>query len=437
MRETMLSLSGLINRIRKSKEASNASWLIAGKVFQMILSFLISIFTARYLGPSNYGIINYATAYVAFFTSLCTLGINSVIVKDFVNNPEDQGQTIGTTVVLRAISSILSSLMIVLIVSIIDKGEPTTILVSFMCSLSLLFQVFDTINYWFQSRYESKVTAIATLIAYIVTSVYKIVLLIFGMNVVWFALATSIDYVCIAVFLLLAYKKHNGPKFKFSWCKGKELLLQSYHYILSGMMVAIYGQTDKLMIKQMMDSTSVGYYSLASSVNGMWVFVLAAVIDSMVPTIMKYHKEGNIEQFERKNRQLYAIVIYVSVFVAICMIIFGKWAIVLLYGEAYAPAANTLKIVAWYTIFSYLGVARNSWIVCENKQKYLKYMYLSAAIINVVLNYFLIPIWGPSGAAMASLITQICTSMVLPALVREMRPNTKLMIDAFRLKGIK
>lgn len=437
MRGRMLSLSGLINRIKKSREASNASWLIAGKVVQMILSFLISIFTARYLGPSNYGIINYATAYVAFFTSLCTLGINSVIIKDFVNTPEDQGKTIGTTLVLRAISSMLSSLMIVSIVSIIDRGESTTIIVSFMCSLSLIFQVFDTINYWFQFRYESKVTAITTLIAYIVTSVYKIVLLIFGLNVVWFAFATSIDYVCITIFLLLAYKKHNGPKFKFSWKKGKELLSQSYHYILSGMMVAIYGQTDKLMIKQMIDSTSVGYYSLASAINGMWVFVLAAVIDSMVPTIMKYYKEGNRKQFERKNRQLYAIVIYVSVFVAICMIVFGKWAIVLVYGEAYEPAASILTIICWYTIFSYLGAARNAWIVCENKQKYLKYMYFSAVIINVTLNYFFIPIWGSSGAALASLITQVCTSMLLPALIKDMRPNIKLMIEAFRLKNLK
>ena len=433
----MLTVKGIISRFKQSREAINASWLIAGKVFQMILSFIVSILTARYLGPSNFGVINYASAYVAFFTSLSTLGINSVIVKDFVDHPNDQGITIGTTLVLRAISSALSSLMIVLIVSVVDEGEPVTVLVTLLCSFALVFQIFDTINYWFQSRYESKVTAVATLIAYIVTSAYKIILLILGKDVIWFAFATSVDYICLAIFLVLAYKRYGGPKFRVSLKKAKELLAQSYHYIMSGMMVAIYGQIDKFMIKQMMDSTSVGYYSLAVAVNSMWVFVLAAIIDSMVPTIMKYHKEGNIEQFERKNKQLYAIVIYISIFVAICMIIFGRFAIVLLYGEAYEPSANTLKIIAWYTIFSYLGVARNSWIVCENKQRYLKYMYFSAAVINVVLNYCFIPIWGQDGAAVASLITQVCTSMILPSFIKEMRPNVKLMLDALRLKGIK
>lgn len=423
-------------RLLKNKEVKNASWLISGRIIQMVLSFLISVFTARYLGPSNFGAINYAGAYVAFFTSLCTLGINFVIIKDFTDNPDEQGVTIGTSLVLRAFSSALSTLMIVGIVSIVDKGEPVTIVVTALCSIALVFQVFDTINYWFQSRYESKVTAIATLFAYLAISLYKIILLLLHKNVIWFAFANSVDYIFLAIFLLGAYKKYNGPKLSFSFTKGKHLLSKSYHYILSGMMVAIYGQTDKLMLKQMLDEASVGYYSLASSVNLMWVFVLQAIIDSMYPTIMKLYKVDK-NSFEKKNRQLYSIVIYVSVFVAVMFVMFGGIAIRVLYGEAYLPATKPLKIITWYTIFSYLGVARNAWVVCENKQKYLKYMYLSAALINVILNYFMIPIWGASGAAMASLITQICTSMILPCFIKDMRQNVKLMIQAFLLRNIR
>ena len=117
--------------------------------------------------------------------------------------------------------------------------------------------------------------------------------------------------------------------------------------------------------------------------------------------------------------------------------IFGRSAIILIYGGQYESSAQILKVIAWYTIFSYLGVARNAWIVCKNKQKYLKYMYFSAAIINIILNYLLIPIWGANGAAIASLITQVCTSIILPALIKDMFPNTKLMIDAFLLRNIK
>ena len=421
----------------KSKEVKNAGWIIAGRVAQMALSFLISIFTVRYLGPGNYGIINYAGAYVAFFTSLCTLGINSVIIKDFVDNPEDQGKAIGTTIVLRAVSSLLSALMIIGIVNVVDKEEPVTLIVSVLCSIALVFQVFDTINYWFQSKYQSKVTTAATLVAYIATSIYKIILLALHKSVIWFAFASSVDYIVIAICLFLAYRTHRGPKFQFSWKKGKYLLSKSYHYILSGMMVAIYGQTDKLMLKQMLSETSVGYYSLASSVNMMWCFVLQAIIDSLYPTIMSLYKSGNKEAFERKNRQLYVIVIYVSIFVAIMFMLFGRIAVVLIYGKEFAASASLLKIIAWYTIFSYLGVARNAWIVCTNTQRYLKYIYISAAVTNVLLNLILIPVWGAFGAAAASLLTQILTGMVLPCFIKKMRPNVKLMVEAFMLKNIK
>lgn len=430
----------LIKKIKKcvlrSKEFRNASWLITGKIIQMVLSFFVSVLTARYLGPSNFGEINYAAAYVAFFTSLCTLGINAVIIKEFVDNPQEQGETIGTTLILRIISSIFSVIMIVCMISLVDYGEPQTIIVSALCSIALVFQTADTFNYWFQWQYKSKITAMATLVAYVATSIYKILLLIFEKNIFWFAFANSVDYIFLAVFLMYVYRRNSGPKLSFSWQKGKKLLSKSYHYILSGMMVAIYGQTDKLMLKQMLNQTAVGYYSLATSINFMWVFVLQAIIDSVYPTIISCYDKDK-EEFNKKNKQLYAIVIYVSVFVAILFCLFGKTAIRILYGEAYLPAAEPLKIITWYTIFSYLGVARNAWIVCENRQNYLKYMYASAAILNVVLNYLMIPKWGVSGAASASLITQICTSILLPCFVKDMRGNVKLMIEAFLLRRIR
>ena len=78
--------------IFSNKEFRNASWLIGGKIIQMLLSLVVGILAARYLGPSNYGTINYGLAYVSFFTAVCTLGLNNYIIKDFVDNPEQQGE---------------------------------------------------------------------------------------------------------------------------------------------------------------------------------------------------------------------------------------------------------------------------------------------------------------------------------------------------------
>lgn len=190
------------------------------------------------------------------------------------------------------------------------------------------------------------------------------------------------------------------------------------------------------MLKQMVGENSVGYYGTAISICNVWVFVLSAIIDSLNPVIMELNKI-DIEKYKRKNRQLYAIVFYCSVFAGVIFTVFGEFGIKLLYGAEFLPAVNPLRIITWYTAFSYLGVARNAWIVCEGNQKYLTPLYAGAALLNVVLNFVLIPVLETSGAALASLLTQVSTVFIFPLMIKELRPNVMLMIDSILLKKIK
>lgn len=419
----------------RNKEVKNAGWLIGGKVAQMVLSLFVGILSARFLGPSNYGLISYANALIAFFMSLCTLGMNSVMVKELIDHPDQEGKTLGSAIFFRLASSFCSVILAVSVSLIIDFGQWETIIVVALCSVSLIFHAFDTLNYWFQSKYNSKVTAIATFVAYVVTAIYKIILLVLRQSVFWFAFATSVDYIVLGIVLIIAYKKSGGEKLSVSFKRGKDILSSSYHYILSGLMVSIYGHTDKLMLKQMLNESQVGYYATATALCAMWTFVLTAIIDSMYPTIVNVFKKDQ-KLFEKRNRQLYSIVFYVSVVASLLFLFLGDYVIKILYGEEFLPAVMPLKVVTWYTAFSFLGVARSAWMVCNNKQKYLKYMNLAAIIINVALNYFLIPPMGATGAALASLITQMFTSIILPLFIKDLRPNAKLMLEAIILKDL-
>lgn len=426
----------MIKQFLHNKVARNAGWLISGKVFQMLINFVVGLITARYLGPSNYGLINYAGAYTAFFASFCTLGINSVIVKEFVDNPDKTGEIIGTTLGLRALSSFLSALSIIGISFVVDAAESTTIWVVALCSVGVIFQIFDTFNYWFQSKLQSKTTAIVTLIAYVITAIYKVILLIYKKPVTYFAFSTSVDYICVAILLLICYRKYNGGKLSFSKDYGKALLKKSVHFILPGLMVAIYGQTDKIMLKHMISDAEIGYYSTAVSLCSTWCFVLSAIIDSLYPPIMESFKVSK-EEFDRKNKILYAIIFYLSIFVSGLFTIFASIIIKLLYGADYMGAISPLRVITWYTAFSYLGTARNAWIVCMDKQKYLKYLYLASAIVNVGLNFVFIPILGATGAAIASLISQISTVFIVPFFMKDLRENSLLMVQAVLFKGLR
>jgi len=421
----------------KNKAVNNAGWIIFGKVAQGVINLLVGLLTARYLGPSNYGIINYAGAYIAFFTSLCTLGINSVLVKELIDNPDKEGEILGSSILMRMASSILSAITIIGIVSVVDRDEPTTVLVVALCSIGVIFHVFEVFNYWFQAQLKSKITSMASLVAYAITAAYKVYLIVTDKSIEYFTVSTSIDYIVVAIILYICYKKHNGQKLSCSLATGKRILSKSCHFILPGLMVAVYGQTDKLMLKQLISDTEIGYYSTATTVCNMWVFVMGAIITSVYPSIMQANKDGNEKEFERLNKILYAIVFYLSVFVSVLFAVLAEPVIYILYGEAYLPSVNPLRIITWYTAFSYLGVARNAWVVGKDKQKYLIWIYMSAALSNVLFNIWLIPIWGASGAALASLIAQIVTVMVAPFFIKPLKRNSVLMLEAIALKGLK
>jgi len=425
-----------LRRVFANRIIRNARDLIFGRIIQMVFSLVVGLLTARYLGPANYGLISYAGSYTAFFASVCTLGINSILVKELVDHPNEEGMVIGTTLFMRAISSVLSAITIILLSVIIDAGEKTTIHVVALSSIGMVFHIVETFNYWFQRRLESRITAKATLIAYLASSAYKVYLLIQGKDVTYFAVVSSLEYLCLGIILYYQYRQCNGQKLVVSLEYGRKLIGRSCHFILPGLMVSIYGQTDKLMLKQMIGETEVGYYTAALAICGMWCFVLSAVIDSMYPSIMEISKSGNESLFKKRNIQLYAIVFYLSVFVSFVFTILAKPIVHVLYGENYLPAVNPLRIVTWYTAFSYLGVARNAWVVSKEKQKYLLGIYAASAVANIVLNLMLIPVMGITGAAIASLAAQVFSVIVVPFFNKEMRENALLILEAIMLKGI-
>lgn len=426
----------IVNKFKGNLFVYNTIWNIGGKVLQMGLSLIVGMLTARYLGPSNYGVIGYTASFVSFFTVICQLGLTSVAVKELIDHKETEGEVLGTTIFLRICTSIISTIAITIMIYFIDDGDKVIVWVAFLQSLSLIFQSFEMFHYWYQSRMETQVSVKVQTAAYLVMSAYKIILLILGMSVQWFAFSTALEAAAVALFLYIAYRKKGTQKLSVSLAYGKKLLGESYHFILSGLMVTIYSEMDKIMLKQMLSSEATGYYVAANKVSSLWSFVLMALISSAQPLIIAARNK-DYDQYIKKNKQLYAAVIWIGAAAGLAVTILGRWIILIMYGETYLAATSSLQISAWYTLFAMLGSARGTWIVCENKGKYVKYYLGVGAVVNIILNYLLIPVYGPAGAAAATLLTQIFTAVFAPALFKETRIYTKYVFEAFLLKGIR
>lgn len=419
----------------KNKVFRNASWIIGSKIIQAVLTLIISMLTARFLGPSNFGVINYAASLVSFVTPLMQLGITNVIVREIVDNPDNEGKILGSAICCCLVSAILSILGLSIFVSFANAKEMETIIVCILYSSLLLCQVFEITQYWFQAKLKSKYSSVIMLFAYFATSVYKIILLILRKNVYWFAVSNSFDHFLIAIGLFVIYKKLGGQKLLFSLSFAKRLLSIGKYYIVSSMMVTIFAQTDKIMLKFMLGSEYVGFYSAAVASAGISSFLFCAIIDSFRPIIFENKNKDN-EKYVSNLKFLYAIIIFISLLQSVFMSLFANLIIKILYGKEYLSAVPALQVIVWYTTFSYLGAVRNIWILAENKQKYLWIINLSGALLNVILNLILIPIGGIIGAAIASLITQIFTNVIIGFIIKPIRENNSIMIKSLNIKEL-
>ena len=416
-----------------NKIAKNASWIIACRIVQAVFALIINMLTARYLGPSNYGLITYASSIVAFVIPLMQLGLSNILVQEIVNDPEREGTILGTSMLLSFCSSVCCIIGVTAFALFANPNEPVTILVCFLYSLMLIFQALDLIKYWFQAKLLSKYTSIVSLCAYLAVSLYKIFLLVTAKNVFWFALSNAFDYALISISIIIIYFKLGGQRFSFSLQLGKELFSRSKHYIFSSMMVTIFAQTDKIMLKHMIDESATGYYGAAVACAGMMSFVFAAIIDSFRPAIFEGRKLSE-SVFTHRLAVLYSIIIYFSLAQSVVITILSGVIIRVIYGTAYAPSARALQIVVWYTTFSYLGSVRNIWILASNLQKHLWKINLSGALANILLNAVLIPVIGINGAALASLITQFFTNVIVGYIIKPIIPNNRIMIDGLNPK---
>ncbi len=417
-----------------NKEIRNAGWIIGEQIFQMAISLVVGVLSARYLGPGNYGTLNYTASFVNFVLPIATLSMEGVVIKKMIAAPEDEGVYLGSCMLFRLVASLISSAIIFLIVAFLNPDDRLKWALVLIQSLQLSFRAVFILDSWFQRHLKSRYVSIGKMISCVVVAAYKIFLLATAKSVIWFAFSNTLTDMIIAIVLYYFYRRDGKDKLTVSREKGIDVLRESYHFILSGLMGAVYSQMDRIMLGSMMTDYDVGLYTTATALCGMWIFVPTAVINSFRPKIMELKKAGEEEAYQRRLEQLYSFIIWLCIAACAGVCILARFIVGTLYGEAYLGAVQALRIVIWFETFAMIGTARGIWILCEGKNRYVKYYLGIGAAVNLILNWLMIPVWGINGAALATLITQIVTSLIAPLLFRATRYHTTIVLRSFALR---
>ncbi len=405
------------------KYANNAFWLFSEKGLRAAEAFLVGLWVARYLGPEDFGLLNYAYSLVFLFTAIATLGLDQIVVKDLVNKGASRDKILGTTFGLRIGGFIAMSLLILLTLSLLNNTDRVNWII-WLITFSVIFQSFNGIDFYFQSKVASKPITWVNMAMVVISALIKIGLIIAKAELIYFAGVYCIETLLCAVGFIYFYGREGLiiAKWEFSWGTAKSLLSRSWFLIIGTIATAIYMKIDQVMIKEFMGERAVGLYSAAVKICSVWLFVTVAITQSIFPSLVKLKKSSQ-EQFLNRLQQLYNLLMKIAIVASVVFTLFSTVIVKFLFGEAYIESSGILTIYIWSIIFVFLSNGSWGYYLNENLEKFSSIRLVAGAITNVVLNLIFIKKFGLLGAAYATLISYAISGYFVNALFGKTRTN--------------
>jgi len=436
-----LKITSLFKKISKLLSLSpgfiryftNTGWLFLERIVGMFISLLVGVYVARYLGPDNYGLLSYANSFVGLFMFLATLGLDTILVRELVRDEKKRDELLGTTFILKIIGSLLLLGIILMAVKVTTNDSFTNLLI-FIIALGTIFQSFQVVDFYFQSKVLSKYTVYIQIISEILSATMKLILIFLKKNLLYFAIVILIENIVLAAGSMVMYTRQKLSFFnwKLKYNLAKNLLKDSWPLMLSSITISIYMRIDQVMIKNMLDTKAVGNYAVAVRLVEIWYFIPIAVTKSVFPAIINAKKISEKLYYERLQK-LYDLMTWSAIGIALPIMLFSHNIIQLLFGIQYQEAVGVLKIYAWASVFVFLGCASGRWFLVENLQLLGSIYSFLGSILNVLLNILLISKYGIIGAAWATLISYIIITNFILIIFKKTRINFILLLNSFNI----
>lgn len=414
----------------KQKIFTNLFWAMLGKIINMSGALLVGILVARYLGPSQYGLMNYVISYVTLFTVISNFGLDNIEIRELSKYPERKDPILGTCFLLRIFFAIIAFLLVIISL-ILSNADTYTSVVILIYSITLFSGSFNIIRNYFTSIVKNEYVVKSEITRTIIGACIKIILLWIKAPLEYFIAATMFDTILVASGYCISYNKIAG---KISnWKYDKSIVYfyikESFPLVLSGAAVIIYQRIDQVMIGNMIDNKSVGYFATAGKFLDLILFLPTVLTQTITPLLVKI-KEKNKNEYEIKKKQFVGIVVWISILLSIAVSLSSYWLIYLTYGEKYLMAVPVLQIMAFKTVGMALSSSSGQIIIMEGIQKWAFIRNIIGCCICVLLNYTLIPTYGVIGSAWVTIATIAFTGCLANIFIPPYHGVMKIQIHA-------
>ncbi len=425
----------------KKKVVKNIYWAVLGKVVNIVSGLLVGIFIARYLGPDQYGIMNYVVSFVTLFNVLATFGFDNIEIRELSRKEFSVEKILGTAIVLRLFFATTTFLLVVIIASIFETDSFTFWMI-IIYALSLIFQTLNIIRNYFTSIVLNEYVVKSEIARTVFGGVIKVILLLLHAPLKYFILALTFDFLIICLGYIISYKKKKGNFHEWSFDKKLAFyqIKESFPLLFSGAAIIVYQKIDQVMIKNMINESSVGQYAVGAKLAEFLVFIPMVISQTISPLLVRA-RERNQEEYEKK-RQSFLDIIFWSTFVfSLLLSLVAKPVILMLYGDAYREAIPVLQIMSWKAVFSAMFSSSGQIIIIQRIQKFAVFRNLLGCAFSVVMNLLLIPIYGILGSAAISIMTLFLTGFLSHLIIKPYREiffvqSNSIFSGFFRIKSL-
>ena len=412
------------------KYFKNTSWLFAEKILRMVVGLLVVVWVARYLGPNKFGLLSYAHSFVGLFTIFATFGLDEIVVRELVKDESKRDSLVGTTFWLKLFGAFFVLVVLAFTVNFTSNDLETNILV-FIIASATIFQSFNVVDIYFQSKVMGKYVAYANLFSLFISSIVKIILILSNASLIAFAWVVLFDSIVLACGFIYFFLKHSTFRINnliFYKSTAIDLLKDSWPLIFSGAVLMIQANIDQVMIKEMINSTEVGFYSVAIKLIASFGFIPVMLKISLYPAILNSKIVSN-EIYQDRLLNFYRLNFILFLAVAIPIFLFSEQIVLLLFGIQYQSVGILLSIMVIRLFFTNMGVARSAYILNENLMKFSLITMILGTITNIALNYLWIPWYGSKGAIIATIISFFVTIFLLDIFYSKTRNNVILQFN--------
>nr|ELR5114111.1 flippase [Providencia stuartii] len=376
------------------------------KSFRLIIGVFVSSMLARFLGPSNFGELNFYISLLSIATVLSSLGFSRIIVREVTKrifHPNRVLEFITTAFFLRLLSSVSIWLIAVIISLISFDGNTKYIFVIFF---SLIFISFDTFDFYAQASSKFKIVSLCRFFSFLLSSCFKLILIYFQVDLFLFIFSTLLEYIITALMFYLFLIKPNKLSLriqKFNFYESKILLKESWPEIIAGCGAILFMRIDQIFLQVILGDNSVGIYTAGTRITEAWYFLPTAIVAATFPKLVSL-KEESYEKYMAGVKIITSVLVLISIIVAITFTFTSNYIVNILYGNEYIESAHVIILHTWGSIFLCMGISSGSWLVAEKKLKLNLARNIFGLVICALANYILIPLYGVQGSAISTVI---------------------------------